>query len=108
MNSARPAAAHQFPSVRGEVVAIVGGHAVAAKSFAQTFHFVPVELKAGAHDQPLVFHHSATLEDDSIILGFEGSSGRLDPFGARRDQEEMVRTVVAGSKTPAPTNVQPG
>jgi hypothetical protein len=65
-------------------------------------------LRPGADDQAVVFHHAAAIEDDGVVLGLEGGDGGLDPVHARGIRLPMVLAVVAASKMPPPTMVQPG
>ena len=72
----------QLTGVGGEVVAVVRGDAVSAERVDQPLDPVPIELEAGADDQAFVLHDAATIEDDGVVLRFEGRDTRLDPMNA--------------------------
>ncbi|MNM57066.1 hypothetical protein D3C81_682530 [compost metagenome] len=73
---------HQLPGVRGQVVAVVGGHAVAAQGLAQAIDSLPVEFQAWANHQLLVADGAATFEDNELAQGVEALHPRLDPLHA--------------------------
>ena len=77
---------HQLPGVGRKIVAVVRRHAIASQGLFQTFDFVPIQLEARTHNQPVVFHHATAIEDDGVVLRLERGDGGLDPLHAARDQ----------------------
>ena len=77
---------NQLPCVRRQIVAVVRRHTVAAQRFFQTFHRFPIQLKPRRHDQTVVFHHAAAIEDNGVIGRFERGHGGLDPLDPARDE----------------------
>ena len=73
---------HQFPGIGREVVAVVGGDAVAPERLGQPSMRVPVELDARRNDEPLVVHDPTAVEDDGVVRRLEGRDCGLDPFDA--------------------------
>ncbi|MNE39308.1 hypothetical protein D3C80_1332550 [compost metagenome] len=75
---------HQLPGVGREVVAVIRGHAIAAKRFAEAFDGVPVELEARAYHQLFVADGATVIEDHQLSQGLETLYPRLDPLHPTR------------------------
>ena len=80
--AARFEVTHQLPGVRRKIVAIVGGHAVAAECFFEPLDLLPREPDAGSDDEQLVFDRAAVIECDPVRLRLERSGRPADPMRA--------------------------
>ena len=99
----------EFPGVGRQVVAVVGGHAVATQGLRQALDARQSSLSA--RGAPRVARTWRTRQPSRITAlrsGSKAATADLIQCTPRGRTDAIVRAVVGALKTPAPTIVQPG
>ena len=81
-----PQLLYQLPGIGGQVVAVVGGHAVVSQGVYQALDAVPVEFDTGRNDQALVIYRPGILQGHAVVVRVESAYCGLDPVHALGNQ----------------------
>jgi hypothetical protein len=86
VNSALPPRSflHLIPSVLRVLIAVVGGHAVLAKTFLQSFDFLPGQAQPRADDQVLIADGALVVQREQTLPGIDSGYRRLHPVDLAR------------------------
>ena len=76
---------YQFPGVGRQVVAVVGGDAVAAQGLAEAINGRPIQLEAGADHQLFITDGAAAFEEDQLAQRVKPLHTCLYPAHAARN-----------------------